>query len=291
MGGVVTRTSSVVVALVAVISALACQSAEPVQRYALTGQVIGVDPEQQTVTVRHEDIDGFMPAMTMSFPVASPTLLDGRAPGELITGTLEVSNSLGRLVEITRVGMGEPPSPNRAALAMELLEVGDEVPDAAFLDQADDRRSFSEWRGRHTLLTFVYTRCPLPNFCPLMDQNFSTIQGAVAEDPALTGRVALVSITFDPAHDTPAVLAAHAEQRHADPAVWTWLTGDAATIERFAGRFGVSVMREDPTATDITHNLRTIHIDPAGRIVRIYSGNGWTPGEVLADLRRTVTAR
>jgi protein SCO1/2 len=138
------------------------------------------------------------------------------------------------------------------------------------------------------LVTFVYTRCPLPNFCPLMDQNFSTIQRAVAEDSVLRGRVQLVSITFDPAHDTPEVLAAHAARRQADPAVWTWLTGDAATIERFAGRFGVSVLREDPSSADITHNLRTIHIGPDGRIRAIYSGNGWTPGEVLADLRRAV---
>jgi len=283
--------SSVTPILVLALAGLACQPAEPAHRYPIVGQVLGINTTEQTVTIQHEDIVGFMPAMTMSFPVARPELLDGREPGELITGILEVQNSLGRLVDITHVGMGEPPSPNRVALTMELLEVGDEVPDAAFIDQSDRRRSFAEWRGQDTLVTFVYTRCPLPNFCPLMDQNFATIQETLSEDPALAGKVALVSITFDPEHDTPEVLAAHATARHADPAVWTWLTGDRETIERFAGRFGVTVMREDPTIVDITHNLRTIHVGPDGRVRHVYSGNGWTPGEVVADLRSAVTAR
>jgi protein SCO1/2 len=133
-------------------------------------------------------------------------------------------------------------------------------------------------------VTFIYTRGPLPTFCPLMDQNFATIQEAVAEDPALAGQVKLVSITFDPEHDTPEVLAAHAEKRHADPDVWTFLTGDQATIDRFAGRFGVGVLRQTEAA-DIQHNLRTTLVGRDGRVLKVYSGSDWTPGAVLADLR------
>jgi protein SCO1/2 len=188
-------------------------------------------------------------------------------------------------VAITRTGEAPiPQNANQVAMASGLLEVGDEVPDAAFIDHRDQRRSFNEWRGSLTLVTFIYTRCPLPTYCPLMDQNFATIQEAVAEDPALSGQVKLVSITFDPAHDTPEVLAAHAEKRRADPDVWTFLTGDQATIDRFAGRFGVGVLRQED-ATDIQHNLRTTLVGRDGRVLKVYSGSDWTPSAVLADLR------
>ena len=185
--------------------------------------------------------------------------------------------------------MGElPANTNEAALASGVLDVGDPLPDAALVDQADRRRSLGEWRGTAVLITFVFTRCPLPTFCPLMDQNFATIERSVAEDPALQGRVRLISITLDPDHDTPAVLAAHAEKRRADPAVWTFLTGDRVTIDRLAGRFGVGVLRNPATPADITHNLRTVLAGADSRVVRIYTGNEWTTGTVLNDLRSVV---
>jgi protein SCO1/2 len=168
-----------------------------------------------------------------------------------------------------------------------LLEVGDPMPDAAFIDQHDARRAFSEWKGTPTLVTFIYTRCPLPTFCPLMDQNFATIQRAVAEDAALRGRIRLVSISFDPDHDTPAVLATHAARLKADPAVWTFLTGDRVTVERFAGRLGVGIIRPQ-SATEITHNLRTVLVGADGRIARIYTGSDWTPHQAIVDLRSAV---
>jgi protein SCO1/2 len=265
--------------------AAACAQPEPPRRYELKGQIVAVGTERPELTVRHEDIEGLMPGMTMTFAVEPATLMEGRRAGELITATLEVTDSQGRLVAISHVGDAPlPENPNQAAMASGLLEVGDEVPDAAFIDQTDTRRSFSEWRGTLTLVTFIYTRCPLPNYCPLMDQNFATIQEAVSEDPALEGQVKLVSISFDPAHDTPQTLAGHAKIRRADPAVWTFLTGDQATIDRFAGRFGVGVLRQ-PDSAEIAHNLRTTLIGRDGRVLHIYSGSDWTPSAVLADMR------
>lgn len=278
---------AVLIALAA--AAIACGRTEPPQQYPIRGQVLAVSVERQQITVRHEDIADLMPGMTMSFPVASPDLLEGREPGELIVGTLEVSDTLGRLVAVTRTGMA--PLPDEAsllALATGILDVGDEVPDAAFINERDVRLASSGWKGQYTLLTFIYTQCPLPNFCPLMDQNFSTIQRAIAEDDALRGRLKLVSISFDPDHDTPGVLAAHAAKLRADQAVWSFLTGDRVTVDRFAARFGVGVIRATDGARDITHNLRTTLIDPDLRVAAIYSGSDWTPGAVLADLRRAI---
>jgi protein SCO1/2 len=261
-----------------------CASSEPVKTYPIEGQVLAVDTERQQLTVKHGDIPGLMPGMTMSFPVATPDLLEGRQAGELIKGTLEVSNAVGRLTAVEHLGFEElPPESNAALMAGGLLNVGDDVPDTAFVDQDNRRRSLAEWRGSATLVTFIYTRCPLPNFCPLMDQNFARIQAEIVSDAALTDRARLISISFDPDYDTPAVLAKHAEALQARPSIWTFLTGDRATIDRFAARLGVGVIRED--SAGITHNLRTVLMGPDGRIVRIYSGNDWKVSTVLADLR------
>jgi protein SCO1/2 len=266
----------------------ACRPADPPRRYVLQGQVLGVHPDRGQITIRHADIPNYMPAMTMSFEVASKTLLDGRVPGDLVTATLEVKDGLGRLTEIVQTGSAALPADAQTSIAVMRLDAGDVVPDAAFLDQADARRSLAEWRGTVTLVTFIYTRCPLPTYCPLMDQNFATLQRHISEDPALRGRVKLVSISFDPEHDTPAVLAAHAAKLRADPAVWTFLTGDRVTIERTAARFGVGVLRGDTAADEITHNLRTALVDARGRIVRFYTGSDWTPSRAIADLRSLV---
>lgn len=287
-----TRTRSLVVtAIVALLLSTGCRQAEPPKRYPITGQVLAINTDTPALTIRHEDIAGFMPGMTMTFPVADRAELAGRSVGELVSGTLEVASSQGRLRELVHLGTAPlAETPNQLAIATELLDIGAEVPDAAFVDQTDTRRSFAEWRGSVTVVTFIYASCPLPNFCPLMDQNFATLQDLLAEDAALRGQVKLVSISIDPARDTPAALAAHAKQRRSDPAVWTWLTGDLKTIDRFAGRFGVGIVR--PTdATEINHNLRTAVIDRAGRLTKYYAGNNWTPGELVTELRSLAVAR
>ncbi len=267
-----------------------CARPEPAKSYPVKGQILAVDQARQQITIKHEDIPGLMPGMTMSFPVARPELLNGREPGELVTATLEVTDALGRLTSIEHTGFSPlPTDTNAAAMAATMLSVGDAVPDAAFVDQANARRSFSEWRGSVTLLTFIYTRCPLPNFCPLMDRNFARIQQAIAAEAGLRGRVKLVSISFDPDHDTPDVLAAHAKELKADPAIWTFLTGDRATIDRFAAQMGVAVMRPAGDS-QITHNLRTILIGADGRIAYVYPGNEWTTDAVLTALRAAATA-
>ncbi len=262
----------------------ACQRTPPAKHFEIKGQILAVIPDRQELTLKHEDIVGFMPAMTMNYQVASADLLKDRTPGELITGTLEVQDSTYRITAITHTGSAPvAEAPNRAAIAA-LLSEGEAVPDTALIDQHDRRRSFSDWKGSLTLVTFIYTSCPQPTFCPLMDQNFATIQRAVSEDPLLKGQVKLMSVSFDPDHDTPAVLAAHAAKLKADPAVWTFLTGDKVTIERFAGRFGIGLVASD-TPGQIVHNLRTALVGRDGKVIKFYTGSDWTPGVALADLR------
>ena len=174
-------------------------------------------------------------------------------------------------------------------MAEGILDVGDAMPDAALIDQTDKRRSLSEWRGTPVLVTFIYTRCPLPNYCPLMDRHFATIQRTVANDPALKGQLNLISISFDPEFDTPAVLTTHATTLKADTSTWTFLTGDKVTVDRLAARFGVGVIRGPDGATEITHNLRTALFAADGTLVKMYPGSDWTPRLVLGDLRAHLT--
>ena len=267
-----------------------CQREPPPARYQMTGQVLAVQTDKLGLTVKHDDIPNYMPAMTMTYTVGDKSLLQGREPGEIISATLEVRNGVPEIVAVKRTGTAPLPPDNQLAMVAGILAEGDEVPDAAFIDQADRRRSFGEWRGSLTLLTFIYLRCPLPNYCPLMDQNFSTIQRAAAEEPLLKGQVKLVSITFDPEHDTPALLREHAVKLKADTSVWTFLGGDRPTVHRFAGRFGVSVIRPEGI-TEINHNLRTVLIGKDGRVLKIYKDNDWTPGTVLADLRAALNTK
>ncbi|GMV22270.1 MAG: electron transporter [Acidimicrobiia bacterium] len=257
-----------------------------IKQYDMTGMVLAVHASTQELTIKHDDIVGYMPGMTMNFPVVGSSLMVGREPGELIKATLEVDDLKVRLTSITHVGMGTiPTDTNAIAMAGGVLEPGDPMPDVALIDQDDRRRSLAEWRGTPVLVTFIYTRCPLPNYCPLMDRNFVTIQRLVAADPQLQGQLTLISVSFDPDYDTPAVLTAHAKTIGADLATWTLLTGDRPTVDKLAARFGVGVLRGPDGATEITHNLRTALFAADGTLLTMYPGSDWTPRGVIDDLR------
>jgi protein SCO1 len=267
----------------AILSA-ACSA--PAREYELRGQILAVDREQRTLTIRHDDIEGFMPAMTMPFKVKDRGLIDGRVPGDLVRATLVVRDTEAYISSVERIGHVElseaTPSPGASA---PIATAGDEAPDAELVDEAGRSRRLSDWRGSVVAVTFIYTRCPVPNFCPLMDRHFLAVQRALTTDAHLSSRAHLVSVSFDPEFDTPAVLAAHARRLGADPARWTFVTGERNQLDPFAARFGVTTIRDGATDWEIVHNLRTAVIDPQGRIVTIFSGNEWTPGELLQVMR------
>jgi protein SCO1/2 len=275
---------------VAAVLAGCSRPAEQERTYPIRGQILSVgEPRpdgRREVSVNHEDIPGFMPAMSMAYFVRTPTLLDGLTRGDLFTATLVLKGSDMYLDAVKKTGRADLPPDARPVRAMEMMQPGEEVPDDGMQDQEGVTRKLSDWRGRALAVTFVYTRCPLPDFCPLMDRRFADLQRVIAADPALRDRAHLVSITFDPAHDTGAVIRAHAKARGADPRVWSYLTGSRPSIENVTSRFGVSTIPDKDNAQIITHNLRTAIVDAKGRLVKVYSGNEWTVDAVLADLRR-----
>ena len=255
------------------------------RQYELHGQVLAVDKARKEITIKHGDIRGFMPGMTMAFKVRDGRIIEERVAGDLVTATLVVENANGYLSAIERTGhaeLTEPPPPPRA----DWVESGQPVPDVSLIDDAGTARHLSDWRGRAVAVTFVYTRCPLPDFCPRMDRQFKAVQDGILADSALRERAALLSVTIDPAFDTPQVLAAHARRAGADARVWRFATGDAASVRAFASRFGVSIIAEGQGEPGITHNLRTAVIGPDGTLTTTFSAD-WTPQDLLQALRQT----
>jgi protein SCO1/2 len=272
----------VVLCLVAFCAAGACSPRQPAREYELNGQILAVRPERREVVIKHQDIKGFMPGMTMPFTVKDTSLLTGKQPGDLVTATLVVGETEAHLSALTTTGHAELDAPPPAPLA-DVLSPGQAVADAGLIDQDGKARTFSSFRKHRLALTFIYTRCPLPDFCPLMDRHFASIQKTIAERAEFSD-VRLVTVTLDPAFDRPAILKAYSRRRGADAAVWSFLTGEPADVSRFAAQFGLYVEHNPENPIDITHNLRTAVIDPEGRLVSVRNGNDWTPAELVADL-------
>lgn len=265
----------------------ACSSSA--REYELQGVVVSVDASRQEITIKHGDIPRFMPAMTMPFKVKDGALLEGRVAGDVVRATLVVDDQSAYLRALERTGSAAAVETRTAPAPA--LEPGAEVPDATFVDEGGATRQLSAWRGLALAVTFTYTRCPVPDFCPLMDRHFADVQRAVLADDRLRGRVRLLSVSIDPAHDRPPVLARHAHRVGADASVWSLATGDPSDIEGFAGQFGVSVLRESAAPDEVVHNLRTAVIDARGVLSAILRGNEWTADDLLAELRRALGAR
>ena len=285
-----------ILALVLCVPLAACRSRSPERTFAVEGQIIAVTPDRSEATVKHGEIKGLMPAMTMPYKIKEKAELDAVKPGDIIDATLVIVENDAYLTKVRRIGEAPveqaPPETTVATSAssgFELLKPGEAVPDAAFVDQDGKKRKFSAFRGSTVILTFIYTKCPIPTFCPMMDRHFVTLQEHFRDDPALK-KVHLVTVSFDPMADTPPVLKAHARELKADLTRWTFLTGDRDEIDRFAARFGLSVARAPNDARDITHNLRTAVISPDGTLKKMYTGNEWTPKDILEDLKPTANA-
>ncbi len=275
------RARGIAALLVAV--AAACSRTPPAREYQLTGQILAIKPERQEVLLKHDDIKGFMPAMTMPYKVQDASLLTGKEPGDLVRATLvvgEVDAHLSALSKTGHAALDAPPPVEQS----DVLEPGQQVPDALLVDQDGKPSPFSALRGHRVALTFIYTRCPLPDFCPLMDRNFARVQAEIRKTPQLSD-VRLVTVTLDPAFDTPAVLKPHASAFDADPAVWSFVTGEPGEVGRFSKAFGIYVEADGENRDQIIHNLRTAVIGPDGRLIKVQSGNSWTPAELVADLK------
>jgi protein SCO1/2 len=263
----------------------------PVRRYHLKGTVVQVDKAQQHLVIDHEEIPGFMGAMTMPYPVADARTLEQVSPGDQITADVVVSDNQIRLENVVVVKKGDGKSAPPGA-ELQPSEQPGPVPDFALVNQDGKRIHLRQYRGKSVLLTFIYTRCPLPDYCPLMTHNFAEIEKTLMNSPELYARTQLLSISFDAQHDTPAVLRNYAQAFVADRgartfAHWEFATVPAAEKSATTKFFDVFVTEEQG---QITHSLSTAIISPDGVVYKSYTGNDWRPADALADLRSSVDA-
>jgi protein SCO1 len=282
----VCRAGLVSLCAIAAILVGSCTRRPPPREYQLQGQVLAVRAERQEIVIRHGDIKNFMPGMTMPFRVKDGRLLQAATPGDIVDATLVVQEGDAWLSHVARTGRREP-LPAEAAVPHRMeppLEPGGAVPDATFIDQDGRALQVASLRGRPWALTFLYTRCPIPTFCPALEGRFGSAQRAIAGDAQLQG-VQLVSVSIDPAFDRPPVLKAHAERRDVDPRIWRLVTGDTETVDRFGERFGLTVVRGAGRPEDFVHSMKTAVIGRDGRVRRIYSGADWSAEELVRELR------
>ena len=264
--------------------------------YEAQGRVAGFGDDPRRVIVEHEEIDGYMPAMTMPLTVKDPAALDGLEVGDAIGFRLHAGADSSWITGMERLPdtavarhpanrSGAAPTPRRAdgrSEGAQMVREGAQMPGFTLSqDQNGEPVRLAGYEGQTLVLTFIYTRCPLPDYCPLMSKRFATLQDLI---PAtLDGQVELLSISFDPEHDTPQVLSDYAARYTGDLSNWTFATGTKKEVQRVTGLFGVLTQQE---GGQITHNLTTALIGPQGRVREIWRGNDWTPRAVLEDVKR-----
>ena len=262
---------------------MSCRRSGSEKRFELKGKVVLVEPEKHLVTVSHEDIKGYMPSMTMPFTVPNESDLQILAPDDQITATLVVDGSQAWLEDLIITRQSE----NAAAMAgVAMAKEGDEVPNFTLRNQNNREIRIQHYRGKTLLLTFIYTRCPVPEYCTLMSNNFAQIDRALSRDSDIYEKTHLLSISIDPGYDTPEVLrsygAAHTERYENETfAHWEFATGTAEQVKKIAEFFGLTYIAEKD---QIIHGLRTVIVGPDGKVVKIYSGNDWKPDEVVDEM-------
>jgi protein SCO1/2 len=260
-----------------------CGRHDAEREFVVTGIVQSPASEGQIV-IAHDDIPGFMPAMTMPF-FADETAVKNLQSGDRVRFRFLVGESSSRAThfellsrvspEATAPRLGETPRVAR-------LKPGDPVPGFALTDQDGRPVSAGQLHEKLTVLTFIFTRCPVPDFCPLLTSRFAELQAAVGHDPLLSGTMQLWSITIDPEHDTPDVLRAYGSAHGADPARWRFLTGAPEELARLRQAFALHAV---PANGGFDHSLTTALIGREGNVAAIWRGNGWKTAEIVAAAR------
>jgi len=254
-------------------------AAAPNQRFEVRGQIRGFEEDDRTVRIAHEEIPGYMAAMTMPLTVRDAALLRGLKVGDDIAFQLVVTEDDSWISRLDRISESSPAAEAGSAAAslreLQRVQAGETVLDFTLVDQNGQTVRLRDQRGKAVLLTFIYTRCPLPNFCPLMSKNFASLQERLQKE--FPARFHLISVSIDPAFDNPEVMKGYSTRWSKDPQSWTFGSGSREQIETVTGLFGLV---HESTGGLINHDLRTVLIGPDGKLVHVWKSNLWTPYEV-----------
>ncbi len=262
---------------------LALASCAGDKRFDARGRVVGFGDDDHTVIVSHEAIKGYMPAMTMTMQARESVA--GLAQGDPIGFTLVVTREASWIENIHPIAdsLLTPATSGRSVFRPDdtLLDVGEALPQARLVDENGDSLALDSYRGRVLVIDFIYTRCPLPDYCPLLSGRFAELHDLFAGDED----VALLSVTLDPAYDTPAVLRDYRARYTRQPGGWHFATGTPAELQKVWGALGQFVLTD---RQEIQHNLVAAIVGRDGRVQRYFRGKDWTVDEAAAAIREAL---
>lgn len=275
----------------------ATQPAAEAKRYPLKGKVISVDRDRKKAKIDHEEIPGYMTAMEMDFPIHADWVWDELTPGAEIRAELVVDNSAKEPYFLENIGIIAAAKPGQAPpppADERFAQIGKEVPDFQLTNQDGKRISMSDFRGKVVALTFIYADCPLPDYCIKMSVNFSDAANRIMSEPEARDKFRLLSISFDPARDTPEKLKAYGlgylgKGAKPDFSVWQLAVGSDKEVRSVADFFGLRYETDQNDKTQFNHSLRTAIISPEGKVTKILPGNEWTANDLLREMKAAMT--
>ncbi|MDQ2745918.1 MAG: SCO family protein [Acidobacteriota bacterium] len=262
------------------------------KHFPFKGTVVSVDKAKKTATIKHDAIPGYMDAMTMAFPIKDDWVWEDLSPGADIRADLVVDKDS---FWLEKIGISALPDPNQTPLPVreDVAQIGNQVPDFTLTNQDGKRISMKDFRGKALAITFIYSRCPLPNYCILMSKNFSDMANQLNDNADLKDKIRLLSISFDPKTDTPAKLKEYGrgylgKNSPTDFTVWQLATGTDKEVKSIADFFGLRYQTDQNDQTQFNHSLRTIVVTPDGKVRKVFSGNDWTIAELSEELQATL---
>jgi len=260
--------------------------------YAVRGKVASVDAAAGKIELDAETIPGFMEAMTMSYKLADPTVASELHAGDRITATLLAEGTADdpvnmRLTDIVVIAQAKPDY--KPTMQYHVPAAGDMVPEFALLNQSGRKIRLGQFKGKVLVMTFIYTRCPLADYCPKMSRNFAAIDKYLCTDKKLYTETHLLSVSFDPVYDTPQVLRSYGEAytglyTKETFAHWDFAAPEAAEMAKMEEFFDLGVTPGENGT--LQHSLSTLVIGKDGRVAAFYPTNEWTVGEVEAEIRK-----
>ena len=291
-----------IVFLSAIFLFTACQKAEQIpeasanaKRYPLKGKVVSIDKAKKTAKIEHETIPDFMPAMTMDFPVREDWVWGDLTAGAEIRAELVVDNAAKEPFWIEKIGIMANSNPNQPVPPVDerFAQIGKDIVDFNLTNQDGKKISAKDFKGKALAITFIYSRCPLADYCIKMSTNFSDLANQLNANAEFKDKMSLLSISFDPENDTPEKLRQYGQgylgkDAKPDFTVWQLAVGTDKQVRPIADFFGLRYEIDAQDKTQFNHSLRTAVISPEGKVTKILSGNSWTPDDVFREMKATL---
>ncbi|MGH9897584.1 MAG: SCO family protein [Pyrinomonadaceae bacterium] len=263
------------------------------KHYHLKGTAVAIKKKAHEVVISHEAIEDYMDGMTMPFKVRDDWVFSQIKPGDLIDAVLVIDDNRSWLQDVVVSQPASGETPNLPVEDDYSESIGKEIPSIELVNQDGKTARLKDLRGQAVLLTFIYTRCPLPDYCPLMSDNFSRIEQELRNRPELFEKTHLLSISIDPDYDKPEKLRSYGaayvlrNSNRPDFSHWEFVTGKPDDLRKLGDFLGLTYFTQQD---QIVHSLRTAIIGTEGKLIKVYSGNEWKPSEVITEVEAIVKA-